>query len=148
MWVYGITVIVNLLFCVFYNSTRSKELPPSLPLPAEREKTQNSLLLNSLYFIKKDQATTAFNLLHCFDPSKDQSQLKNKEKELKKLSDLLVKLEQTSQADSSAVQAAQDHFHAVSAGLSSNEGGEDKTLADQVMSMFTCAPVLNLNDKL
>lgn len=107
-----------------------------------------SLLLNSLYFIKKDQATTAFNLLHCFDPSKDQSQLKNKEKELKKLSDLLVKLEQTSQADSSAVQAAQDHFHAVSAGLSSNEGGEDKTLADQVMSMFTCAPVLNLNDKL
>lgn len=54
-----------------------------------------------------------------------------------------MKLEQTSQADSNAVQAAQDHFHAVSAGLSSNEGGEDKTLADQVMSMFTCAPVLS-----
>ena len=107
-----------------------------------------SLLFNSLYFIKKDQAITAFNLLHCFDLSKDQSQLKNKEKELKKLSDLLVKLEQTSQADSNAVQAAQDHFHAVSAGLSSNEGGEDKTLADQVMSMFTYTPVLNLNDKL
>ena len=107
-----------------------------------------SLLFNSLYFIKKDQVITAFNLLHCFDLSKDQSQLKNKEKELKKLSDLLVKLEQTSQADSNAVQAAQDHFHAVSAGLSSNEGGEDKTLADQVMSMFTCAPVFYLNDKL
>lgn len=59
-----------------------------------------------------------------------------------------MKLEQTSQTDSNAVQAAQDHFHAVSAGLSSNEGGEDKTLADQVMSMFTYTPVLNLNDKL
>lgn len=67
---------------------------------------------------------------------KDQSQLQNKEKELKKLSDLLIKLEEKSQADSEAVQVAQDHFHAVSAGLSSNEGGEDKTLADQIMSKF------------
>ena len=67
---------------------------------------------------------------------KDQSQLKNKEKELKKLSDLLLKLEEKSQADNEAVKAAQDHFHAVSAGLSSNEGGEDKTLADQIMSKF------------
>jgi len=64
----------------------------------------------------------------------DQSQLQNKEKELKKLSDLLIKLEEKSQADSEAVKVAQDHFHAVSAGLSSNEGGEDKTLADQVMT--------------
>lgn len=64
----------------------------------------------------------------------DQSQLQNKEKELKKLSDLLVKLEEKSQADSEAVKVAQDHFHAVSAGLSSNEGGEDKTLADQIMT--------------
>ncbi|KAJ7386503.1 Structural maintenance of chromosomes protein 2 [Desmophyllum pertusum] len=64
----------------------------------------------------------------------DQSQLKNKEKELKKLIDLFTKLEEKSQADSEAVTTAQDHFHAVSAGLSSNEGGEDKTLADQVMT--------------
>ena len=28
---------------------------------------------------------------------------------------------------------AQNHFHAVSAGLSSNDDGEDKTLADQLM---------------
>ncbi|CAH3192698.1 unnamed protein product, partial [Porites evermanni] len=83
---------------------------------------------DSLAAEKKKKKT----LLKSFDD--DQSQLKNKEKELKKLSDLLVKLEQTSQADSNAVQAAQDHFHAVSAGLSSNEGGEDKTLADQVMT--------------
>jgi len=46
-------------------------------------------------------------------------------------------LEEKSQADSEAVKVAQDHFHAVSAGLSSNEGGEDKTLADQVMSKLT-----------
>ncbi|XP_073227493.1 structural maintenance of chromosomes protein 2-like [Porites lutea] len=83
---------------------------------------------DSLAAEKKKKKT----LLKSFDD--DQSQLKNKEKELKKLSDLLVKLEQTGQADSNAVQAAQDHFHAVSAGLSSNEGGEDKTLADQVMT--------------
>lgn len=68
---------------------------------------------------------------------KDQSQLQSKEKELKKLSDLLIKLEEKSQADSEAVKVAQDHFHAVSAGLSSNEGGEDKTLADQIMSKLT-----------
>ena len=68
---------------------------------------------------------------------KDQSQLQTKEKELKKLRDLLVKLEDKSQEDNKAVKAAQDHFHAVSAGLSSNEGGEDKTLADQIMSELT-----------
>ena len=64
----------------------------------------------------------------------DQAQLKNKEKELKKLNDLLIKLEEKSQEDSKALKIAQDHFHAVSAGLSSNEDGEDKTLADQIMS--------------
>ena len=63
----------------------------------------------------------------------DQAQLKNKEKELKKLNDL-TKLEEKSQEDSKALKIAQDHFHAVSAGLSSNEDGEDKTLADQIMS--------------
>ncbi|XP_058973513.2 structural maintenance of chromosomes protein 2 [Pocillopora verrucosa] len=64
----------------------------------------------------------------------DQAQLKNKEKELKKLNDLLIKLEEKSQEDSKALKIAQDHFHAVSAGLSSNEDGEDKTLADQIMT--------------
>ncbi|RMX39519.1 hypothetical protein pdam_00006145, partial [Pocillopora damicornis] len=63
----------------------------------------------------------------------DQAQLKNKEKELKKRNDLLIKLEEKSQEDSKALKIAQDHFHAVSAGLSSNEDGEDKTLADQIM---------------
>ena len=78
---------------------------------------------------------------------KDQSQLKNKEKELKKLSDLLVKLEEKGQEDSEAVKAAQDHFHAVSAGLSSNEGGEDKTLADQIMSKFMFSSFPQLSPK-
>lgn len=64
----------------------------------------------------------------------DQAQLKNKEKELKKLNDLLIKLEEKSQEDSKALKTAQDHFHAVSAGLSSNKDGEDKTLADQIMT--------------
>ena len=64
----------------------------------------------------------------------DQAQLKNKEKELKKLNDFLIKLEEKSQEDSKALKIAQDHFHAVAAGLSSNEDGEDKTLADQIMS--------------
>nr|QIC49989.1 structural maintenance of chromosomes protein 2 [Actinia equina] len=64
----------------------------------------------------------------------DQQQLKSKEKELQKLTDSLAKLEDKSKKDSDAVQAAQDHFHAVSAGLSSNEDGEEKTLADQIMT--------------
>ena len=47
----------------------------------------------------------------------------------------MEKLEKQSSADAEAVTAAQEHFHAVSAGLSSNEDGEDKTLADQLMGM-------------
>ncbi|XP_015779303.1 PREDICTED: structural maintenance of chromosomes protein 2-like [Acropora digitifera] len=77
---------------------------------------------------KKNKKTLEKNIVD------DQSQLQTKEKELKNLRDLLVKLEEKSQEDNKAVKAAQDHFHAVSAGLSSNEGGEDKTLADQIMT--------------
>ena len=42
-------------------------------------------------------------------------------------------LEDRSKDDEEAIAAAQKHFHAVSAGLSSNTDGEDKTLADQLM---------------
>ena len=45
----------------------------------------------------------------------------------------LTKLEQNTIADMAAVTEAQNHFHAVSAGLSSNKDGEDKTLTDQLM---------------
>jgi structural maintenance of chromosome 2 len=72
----------------------------------------------------------------------DQQQLKSKDKELQKLNDFLRKLEEKSKKDTDAVQAAQDHFHAVSAGLSSNDDGEEKTLADQIMSeLFNIALV-------
>ena len=81
------------------------------------------------YFLSCD----GLNVTYC-NVIQDQSQLKNKETELKKMTDLLTKLEGESTADTKAVQVAQDHYHAVSAGLSSNEGGEDKTLADQIMS--------------
>ncbi|XP_077981159.1 structural maintenance of chromosomes protein 2-like [Glandiceps talaboti] len=63
----------------------------------------------------------------------DQGTLKAKEKEVEKINSGFVKLQEKSQSDAAAVTAAQKHFHAVSAGLSSNDDGEDKTLADQMM---------------
>ncbi|XP_032230593.2 structural maintenance of chromosomes protein 2 [Nematostella vectensis] len=63
----------------------------------------------------------------------DQAQVKSKETELSKINDQLAKLEEKSNQDSEAVKTAQEHYHAVSAGLSSNDDGEDKTLADQIM---------------
>ena len=48
----------------------------------------------------------------------------------------MKKLGEKSKADEEAIAAAQKHFHAVSAGLSSNADGEDKTLADQLMGSY------------
>jgi len=59
------------------------------------------------------------------------AQIAAKEKNLEKNN--LSKLEECSKADSDGVIEAQNHYHAVSAGLSSNKDGEDKTLADQLM---------------
>ncbi len=59
--------------------------------------------------------------------------MKAKAKEISKQEDSLKKLEERSKEDTDAVDAAQKHFHAVSAGLSSNTDGEDKTLTDQLM---------------
>lgn len=61
------------------------------------------------------------------------SQLENKSKSIEKLQKNIQAFEQKSAADAEAVTQAQNHFHAVSAGLSSNEDGEEKTLADQLM---------------
>ncbi|XP_013783818.1 structural maintenance of chromosomes protein 2-like [Limulus polyphemus] len=58
----------------------------------------------------------------------------SKEKQLQKLVCQLEKLQQDSKVDSEALTAAQKHFQAVSAGLSSNEDGEEATLADQLMT--------------
>jgi structural maintenance of chromosome 2 len=54
---------------------------------------------------------------------------------MKKMSDILVELQTKSEEDVKRVKNAQDHFHAVSAGLSSNDDGEDQTLADQLLGM-------------
>ncbi|XP_078427314.1 structural maintenance of chromosomes protein 2 [Cetorhinus maximus] len=64
----------------------------------------------------------------------DGNALAAKEKEVKKTSDELNSLQETSQKDDKALVAAQQHFNAVSAGLSSNEDGEAATLAGQMMA--------------
>ncbi|KAG8543233.1 hypothetical protein GDO81_025152 [Engystomops pustulosus] len=64
----------------------------------------------------------------------DAKALNNKEKEIKKITDSFSTLQETSQKDSEALTTAQQHFNAVSAGLSSNEDGEEATLAGQMMT--------------
>ncbi|XP_063770742.1 structural maintenance of chromosomes protein 2 [Pseudophryne corroboree] len=64
----------------------------------------------------------------------DAKALTNKEKEIKKITDGLSSLQETSQKDAEGLTAAQQHFNAVSAGLSSNEDGEEATLAGQMMT--------------
>ena len=43
---------------------------------------------------------------------------------------------ESSTRDQQALTDAQNHYHAVSAGLSSNTDGDDATLAEQLMSTF------------
>lgn len=52
------------------------------------------------------------------------------------MSDILVELQKKSEEDTKLVKNVQDHFHAVSAGLSSNDDGEDQTLADQLLGIY------------
>jgi len=61
------------------------------------------------------------------------SNIESKEKSIGKLEVTIKSLEESSKCDASSVLEAQNHFQAVSAGLSSNDGGEDKTLTDQLM---------------
>eukprot|EP00057_Strongylocentrotus_purpuratus_P033292 XP_790892.1 PREDICTED: structural maintenance of chromosomes protein 2-like [Strongylocentrotus purpuratus] len=65
--------------------------------------------------------------------TEDQATLKAKEKEIEKLTGSFTKLEEKCKENQEGVAQAQKHLQAVSAGLSSNEDGEDKTLADQLM---------------
>lgn len=53
---------------------------------------------------------------------------------MKKLRDALSVLQEENNKDTEALAAAQQHFNAVSAGLSSSEDGEDATLAGQMMT--------------
>lgn len=85
---------------------------------------------------KKEAATKEKKNKKAIEKSytEDQAALKAKEKEIEKLSGSFAKLEEKCRANQEGVAAAQKHYQAVSAGLSSSEdGGEDKTLADQLM---------------
>uniref|UniRef100_A0A8C5PNJ7 Structural maintenance of chromosomes protein n=1 Tax=Leptobrachium leishanense TaxID=445787 RepID=A0A8C5PNJ7_9ANUR len=64
----------------------------------------------------------------------DAKTLGGKEKEVKKMTENLSSLQEACQKDAEAFTAAQQHFNAVSAGLSSNDDGEEATLAGQMMT--------------
>ncbi|XP_014127932.2 structural maintenance of chromosomes protein 2 isoform X1 [Zonotrichia albicollis] len=64
---------------------------------------------------------------------KDSKALVSKEKEVKNLEKELNVLLEESENDAHALAAAQQHFNAVSAGLSSNKDGEEATLSGQMM---------------
>ena len=63
----------------------------------------------------------------------DQKVLEGKEKELQQLQKNLGSLEEKCENAKEAHAAAQKHFHAVSAGLSTNQEGADASLNDQLM---------------
>jgi len=65
---------------------------------------------------------------------KDSKALVSKEKELKKMEGELNALQEASTKNADALAAAQQHFNAVSAGLSSSDNGEEATLAGQMMT--------------
>ncbi|XP_046901687.1 structural maintenance of chromosomes protein 2 [Hypomesus transpacificus] len=63
----------------------------------------------------------------------DKKMLLTKEAEVSKVAEKLSSLQEEGQKDSAALEAAQQHFKAVSAGLSTNEDGEAATLDGQLM---------------
>ncbi|XP_010003765.1 PREDICTED: structural maintenance of chromosomes protein 2 [Chaetura pelagica] len=64
----------------------------------------------------------------------DSKALVSKEKEVKKMEEELKALQEASEKDAAVLTAAQQHFNALSAGLSSNDDGEEATLAGQMMT--------------
>lgn len=64
----------------------------------------------------------------------DKKMLVVKEAEVSKAGERLDALREEGRQDSAALEAAQQHFQAVSAGLSTNEDGEEATLAGQMMA--------------
>ncbi|NXI88228.1 SMC2 protein, partial [Rhipidura dahli] len=64
---------------------------------------------------------------------KDSKTLVSKEKEVKNLQKELNVLEEECEKDAHALAAAQQHFNAVSAGLSSNKDGEEASLSEQML---------------
>ncbi|XP_074652125.1 structural maintenance of chromosomes protein 2-like [Tubulanus polymorphus] len=63
----------------------------------------------------------------------DKSVLTSKQKEIEKFSTNFEKLQKEHENDKAAVTEAQEHFHAVSAGLSNNEDGKAASLKDQLI---------------
>lgn len=57
-----------------------------------------------------------------------------KENEVSKVMQQLQALQEEGQNDNAALEAAEQHFRAVSAGLSTNEDGKEATLAGQMMT--------------
>lgn len=57
-----------------------------------------------------------------------------KENEVSKLMEQLQALQEEGQKENAAFEVAEQHFKAVSAGLSTNEDGEEATLAGQMMA--------------
>ncbi|KAM3864764.1 structural maintenance of chromosomes protein 2 [Diretmus argenteus] len=64
----------------------------------------------------------------------DKKMLVVKEKEVSKLAEKLGALQEEGQQETKALEAAEQHFRAVSAGLSTNEDGAEATLAGQMMA--------------
>ncbi|KAL3066972.1 hypothetical protein OYC64_016840 [Pagothenia borchgrevinki] len=64
----------------------------------------------------------------------DKKMLVVKEKEVSTWTEQLKTLQDEGQKDGAALEAAEQHFRAVSAGLSTNEDGEEATLAGQMMT--------------
>ncbi|KAM6230101.1 structural maintenance of chromosomes protein 2 [Porphyrio hochstetteri] len=64
----------------------------------------------------------------------DNEMLAAKEKEVEKIKKEINGLQEANEKDKCHLAAAQKHFNAVSAGLSTNDSGEDATLAEQMMT--------------
>uniref|UniRef100_A0A8C9QRZ1 Structural maintenance of chromosomes protein n=1 Tax=Scleropages formosus TaxID=113540 RepID=A0A8C9QRZ1_SCLFO len=64
----------------------------------------------------------------------DKKMLASKENEVTKVMEKLHSIQEEGQKDAEALVVAQQHFNAVSAGLSTNEDGEEATLAGQMMT--------------
>ncbi|XP_010133775.1 PREDICTED: structural maintenance of chromosomes protein 2 [Buceros rhinoceros silvestris] len=64
----------------------------------------------------------------------DSKALMSKEEKVKKMEGELKALQEASEKDADALAAAQQHFNAMSAGLSNNGDGEEATCAEQMMT--------------
>ncbi|XP_037530912.1 structural maintenance of chromosomes protein 2 [Nematolebias whitei] len=93
-------------------------------------KAQSSLDLKKQNL--KDETKKRTELLKTME--EDKKLLVVKEKEVSKLAELLQAVQEEGQKDTAAFEAAEQHFKAVSAGLSTNEDGEEVTLAGQMMA--------------